>query len=241
MRAARAGFTLLEVLLAMTLMSMLAATLYASLHVAFRARDSVVAAGEESRAGQLALDMVRREMSEALPPKGILAGAFNGTDAQADNGADSDSVSFYAAAHTPAETPPEGDICLVEFALGTDDDGKTALVENTTTNLLAPETPTPTTEVLCRNVQALNLRYFDGTSWLDTWDSTQENDQPPLAIEVTLTLTAASGVPAAAAPSAVSGTQPAGRVLTRVVLLPCASVPQGNVVMPTTGRTTSTP
>jgi prepilin-type N-terminal cleavage/methylation domain-containing protein len=266
MRTARAGFTLLEVLLAMTLMSVLAATLYASLHVAFRARDSVEAAGEESRAGQLALDMVRRDLCEALPPTGVLAGAFTGTNNESGSaiggsvintgagigtatgigtGAGSNDISFYAAAHTPNDVPPEGDVCLIEFSLGADEDGKTALVRYTTTGLLAPETQTPAAEVLCRNVQALNFRFFDGTDWLDTWDSSQEVDasgrgELPLAVEVTLTLTAdAAGAPAA--PIATPGAQNAGRVLTCVVTLPCASIPESNVIMPTTGRTNSTP
>ena len=227
MRTARAGFTLLEVLVAMALMSMLAATLYASLHVAFRARNSVERVGEQSRAGQLALDMVRRDLSQTLPPKGILAGAFTGTDIQEDNGTDIDSVTFYAAGNTPPADTPESDVCMVTIGLGEDDEGKRALTRNITTNLLASETPEPKTEVLCRNVKGLNLRYFDGTDWQDAWDSTQYSDSAPLAIEVTLTLKpdAEAAALAASAPAGMDE----GTVLTRIVLLPCASAPSTTV------------
>jgi type II secretion system protein J len=236
MKRTRAAFTLLELLLAMALVSMLAATLYASLHIAFRARDSVQAASDEGRAGQLALDLMRRDLSEALPPKGILAGLFMGTDAQSDGGANADSVSFYASANTPVADHPQCDVCLVQYSLGSDENGQTALIRSTVTNLLATETPTPDTEVVCRNVMALNLRYFDGSDWLDTWDSTQHGDEPPLAVEVVLTLKPTS------APSPVpvtdqSPTDNTGYAITRVIMLPCAAAPQqNNVIMPSNNR-----
>jgi type II secretion system protein J len=237
MKTARAGFTLLEVLLAMGLVSLLAGTLYASLHVAFRARDSIQRAADQGSAGQLALDMMRRDLTEALPSNGILAGIFTGTDAQGQSGADADDISFYAAAHTGTSDLPEGDVCLIDYTIGNDEDGQPALVRNTTTNLLATDTQDPTTEVICRKVQALNLRYFDGSTWADSWDSAQQNNAPPVAVEVTLTLK--SDATTAQAPAATgTSAQNSGNVLTRVVLLPCAPAPQGNLInLPSSGRT----
>lgn len=265
MKNARTGFTLLELLLAMALMSMLAATLYASLHIAFRARDSVDRVSDTDRAGQLALDMMCRDLSEALPPGGRLAGPFTGTNNQSGSptattnttgtgvvsstamgstaGVSSSSacndISFYAAAHTPNDTPPEGDVCLLEYALSGGDNGNASLVRFTTTNLLAPQTPTPTNEVLCRNVQDLAFRFFDGTDWLDSWDSTQENNQPPVAVEITLTLQPSTGNSKTAAASTGSAGSSAptdgGRVLTRLVMLPCANSQQDVTPTSTSG------
>ncbi len=233
MRDARAGFTLLEILLAMTLMAMLAGTLYGSLHIAFRARDSVQRAIEETNAGALGLDLVRRDFSEALPPKGILAGTFIGSDDQWDNGRDADSMDFYASANMLDEPVGTCDIIHVSIALGTDDDGTVALVRNTTTNLLATEVPEPDTEVICRNVRSLNLRYFDGTDWLDSWDSTQEGDELPLAVELVLELKPFKDQPT----TTDSLGNPQGPVLTRVLVAPCASLPEGtNLTLPSSGR-----
>jgi prepilin-type N-terminal cleavage/methylation domain-containing protein len=41
-------------------------------------------------------------------------------------------------------------------------------------------------EVICRGVQSFTVRYFDGTEWQDTWDSTTEDNQIPAALEITL-------------------------------------------------------
>ena len=53
-----------------------------------------------------------------------------------------------------------------------------------TTNLLSPKVVDPEEHVLCRNVMSLNLRYFDGDSWLDEWDSTEDANSLPKAVEV---------------------------------------------------------
>ena len=41
-------------------------------------------------------------------------------------------------------------------------------------------------EVICRGVESFAVRYYDGTEWLDSWDSTQEDNQIPAALEITL-------------------------------------------------------
>jgi hypothetical protein len=58
------------------------------------------------------------------------------------------------------------------------------LVRQLTTNLLAPKEVDPEEQVLCRDVTALNLRYYDGDSWLEDWDSTADANSLPLAVEI---------------------------------------------------------
>jgi len=68
-------------------------------------------------------------------------------------------------------------------------------------------------EVLCRGVFGFNLRYFNGSEWLDTWDSTVENNTLPCAIEVTLQLDDAR--------------QPGvgGYYASKVIMIPCGPPP----------------
>ena len=63
-------------------------------------------------------------------------------------------------------------------------DGSQRLIRRITTNLLASRAVTPGEQVLCRNVVSLNLRYFDGSGWVDEWDSTADANSLPLAVEV---------------------------------------------------------
>lgn len=214
-RTHRSAFTLLEMLVALALMALLAASLYASLHIGFRARARAEAAVAPVRAATLPLELLRRDIESAPPPTGILAGAFVGQDARADGSAeDADTLVFYSAVEDVGRDGPM--IRKIELALTAADDGKdSALVRRVTANLLAPETPEPVEDTLCRNVMSFNLRYFDGSSWVDSWDSSTRENALPLALEVTLKIRNLDSV----------RTDADGYRLTRVFLLPCGVAP----------------
>jgi type II secretion system protein J len=208
----RDAFTLLEVLVALGLMSIMAVSLYASLHIGFAARRSAEAAIRPVRRASLGLEMVRADLQSAMPPVGILAGQFIGQDLAGDNGHDSDSLVLYAATSVAPAVTAECGVRKVEFALSSSSaDTEPALVRRVTTRLLAPETPEPVEEVLCRRVVSFNLRYFDGVNWLNSWDSTTQSNVLPLAVEVTLEMKREA-----------RGQADAGNYrLTRVFLMPC--------------------
>lgn len=183
------AFTLLEMLVATALIAIIACSLYASLGIAFRARRSALGAVAPVRKADLAVDMLGEDLRCAVVPKGVLAGPFVGEDGQDVAGSDSDSLVFYSTTSSPEPAVGVGDIKKVELGCEAAADGKTqVLVRLVTTNLLAPKTPEPVREVLCRGVLAFNLRYFNGSEWLDNWDSTTEDNTLPCAIEVTLQL-----------------------------------------------------
>jgi len=182
------AFTLLEMLVALAIMGALATSLCASLHIAFRARRSAEQALAPVRAATLAMDLVRQHVESALPPSGVLAGAFIGEDETGEStGADADTLTFFTTVgHAAAR---QCDIRKVELALVESDDGDWLnLALLTTTNLLAPETPDPREDILCRRVASLNMTYFDGSDWYDSWDSTTHDDALPLAVEVSIEL-----------------------------------------------------
>ena len=183
------AFTLLEVLVATALISILAGSLYATLRIAFKARRSAMASVEPVRKADLALGLLGEDLRSAAVPNGRLAGPFAGQDAADDRGHDSDSLAFYGTTRSPEAAEGIGDLQKVELLCEPSADGETqVLVRCVTTNLLSPTTVEPQREILCRGVYAFNLRYFDGTDWLDTWDSTTVNNVLPSAIEVTLQL-----------------------------------------------------
>jgi len=229
------GFTLLEMLVAITIMGILAALLYSSLNIGFRARSGAEAALAPVQSVTAALDLVRDDLEAAPRPNGILAGAFTGQDAKASYtgvdaktsyaGADGDSVSFYSAAEDVAGG--HLGIRMIEIGLASPSEGRDYnLVRRVTANLLAPKTPEPVEEVLCRNVVSFNLRYYDGTSWLDSWDSTTEDNNLPLAVEVTLLIRNAR--------PAQTGVGTYG--VTRLFMLPCAATPSaGGATTPSQG------
>jgi len=185
----RKAFTLLEVLVAATMTALLAGSLYATLYTAFRARRSGVEAVGSSRRAELAADFVCAELRSAVVPNGILAGTFFGEDATGPLGSESDTVSFYRTADAIDQEAGQGEIMMVELACEPSSRGSGMdLVRRVRRNLLAPTFYDLPAEVLCRNVLAFNLRYFDGVEWLDSWDSSVEENTLPLAVEVDLVL-----------------------------------------------------
>jgi len=188
-RRKASAFTLLEVLVATALISILAGSLYATLGIAFKARRSALASVEPVRKADLALGLLGEDLRSAAVPNGILAGPFVGQDAADDLGHGADSLAFYGTTRSPEAAEGIGDIKKVELLCEPSGDGKTqVLVRCVTANLLPPTAVEPQREIICRNVYAFNLRYFDGADWLDTWDSTTVNNVLPSAIEVTLQL-----------------------------------------------------
>lgn len=222
----RRGFTMLELLVATAMMGALAVSLYATLRVAFKARDSAMNAIAPVRAAQIAVDLIRSDIESALPPTGMLAGPF-----LAEFGIETPNAStiqFHCAATDPvlpnSATPQSssfgvnqpfvsGGIRRVELSVALLPDGTNGLVRRTTFKYaLSLTEPVPQEEVLCRGVRTFLLRYFDGFVWQDFWDSTQQGDALPMAIEMVLELDRPGGAPSPdEAPYRVS----------RIFTLPC--------------------
>ncbi|HUS48343.1 MAG TPA: type II secretion system protein GspJ [Phycisphaerae bacterium] len=212
-RQARA-FTLLELLAATAMTAVLAGSLYATLHTAFKARRNATSAVEQVRKAELAVELVRADIESAVVPKGILAGAFVGETGVNEAGQPSDTLVLHCTADGAARTEGAGDIRMVEFAFESDQDGKgMILLRRVTLNLLATRVEEPTAEVLCRGVRSFDLMYYDGTSWQEDWDSGAHDNTLPLAVQATLELVAEDGTNA----------EEGGYWVSRVFRLACGS------------------
>ena len=176
---------MLELLVALALMALVAGSLYGSLYVGFKAHHSATTAVEPARIAALALELLKQDLDAALPPTGVLAGAFTGT---AGSGAgDSSSLSFFSCANFPGPEETASDIRQVELSVETPaDETQPVLMRRVTTNLLAANAPAVREQVLCRRVRSFSVRYYDGSVWQDTWDSSGQGDILPFAVEVAL-------------------------------------------------------
>jgi prepilin-type N-terminal cleavage/methylation domain-containing protein len=181
------AFTLLELLVAMTLMVAAASCLYTALYTGFRAQRSAQAAVEPTATAINAVELVKQDLCGVLPPGSALAGAFIGTDATGIKGVEADSLSFYTTHIYPEEELPVGGLGQIELLLEEDsesDDGTYRLLRRVTTNLLPLRTAEAEEQVLCRGVASLNFRFYDGNDWVDEWDSTADANSLPRAVEV---------------------------------------------------------
>lgn len=188
------AFTMLELLVAMTLMVVIASCLYTALYTGFRAKRSALSAVEPTSLAINAIELIKQDTYGVLPVGGTLAGTFLGNDSLGINGVDADSLEFYTTHIYSENDNPVGGLGKIELGLEEDTDnlaGNTVydrdnyrLVRRITTNLLSPRAIEPEEQVLCRNVRSLNFRYFDGDSWLEEWDSTADANSLPLAMEI---------------------------------------------------------
>jgi type II secretion system protein J len=185
------AFTLLELLVAMSLMVVVAACLYTSLHTGFQARRSALAAVEPTFQAVNAIELLKRDMAGILPLDGVLAEAFMGTSDRNSRGDDADYVEFYTTTIHADDDELIGGLGKIELMLeaDTDEDRENyRLIRRITRNLLSPKDIDPEEQVLCRNVISLNLRYLDEDGWLEEWDSTADANSLPLAMEVDIQL-----------------------------------------------------
>ena len=211
-RRRRAGFTLLELTVAIAMMAIVTLSLYAAMTVAFRARRSARAQVDGVASAMIALDVIGQDLQSVLPPSatpsddatpaagdegGPLAGPFVGTDTGGPTGPAA-SVNFFALGRDdPASAADAGDAQAadptadgarqIELALDTSAAPPT-LVRRIRRNLLSEGALDVRDEPLLSGVRAFGLRYYDGANWLDQWDSAQQGDVLPRALEITLEL-----------------------------------------------------
>ncbi len=181
------GFTLLELLVAITLMAIISGALYGALYVAFKAQRTAENALKPTRSATLALELLERDFAAALP-LGMLVGSFQGQSGTGTGG--TDVLTFGSGANVPRENETGCDIRQITLSIESlPDDPQPVLLRSVTSNLLASADPVVRKEVLCRGVKSFALRYFDGTTWQATWDSSGVGVSLPLAVEVALEFT----------------------------------------------------
>jgi general secretion pathway protein J len=183
------GFTLLELLIAMTMMAIIAASLYTSMSIGFKAKEGAEKVVEKGRSAEIAIELIKSMLASSVVPNGILAGEFKGEDEKGEKGYDADTLTFFTADYNPGEDELASDIEKVELSISIRKDSQErVIVRKVTTNLLSPTTLDPEEEALCGGVRSMNLRYYDGSGWQDEWDSSENDNTLPKAVEITIVL-----------------------------------------------------
>lgn len=188
MRTRRSGFTLIELLVAMTIFSLVATAVYATLSAGRTATVRADRRGELFQIGRSAMALITRDL------KGILSSqsAYDAGLVGEDNG-DFDAVSLYTSSNVPdPHRTGESDLMQVRWYIGADSADDSIALQRSTVKLLTAITAFQDDlyliEPVAPEVTALDFRYFDGSTWLDSFDSVQSNTMPT-AIEVTLQVT----------------------------------------------------
>ncbi|MFA9476731.1 type II secretion system protein GspJ [Phycisphaerales bacterium AB-hyl4] len=185
------AFTLIEVLLALSLSTLLIGAVYWSLAAAFDAHRRSERVVGPPRTAEVVLEQLRADLRGAVRPGGYLAAEFVSLDASVARGAGERALVFYTTAGTAGEARTAG-VRRVEWALSQPSNellaDRPAVVRRVADNLLAPVVDEGYEQVLALEVVELTFRFYDGSQWEDDWDSTERGDALPWAVEVTLGL-----------------------------------------------------
>ena len=168
----RHAFTLIELVLAMAASAVLLAAIYGVFSSAVHARDEAVNRTREARVRARAANVLRNDLRNALVSGGTLAAALEGS-AQSPGGGFPGYLKFTTTTAPDVEDVPNPDVQQVEYYIVTDksavDQKAGMLVRAYTRNLLATTTEVATEEPLLAGVESMEVAFYDGTEWQDSW------------------------------------------------------------------------
>jgi len=175
------GFTLLELLLAVLVFSIVLGAIHVVFFSAFRLRNRTADAIERSLPLQQSLAIIKRDLGNLVPPGGTLSGALQSTPTISTSGSISGSrrgqngPEFYTVTGIVDDTAPWSEIRRVSYFLAapTNDAPGMDLYRSVARNLLPVSQDETDDQFLMSGVETIAFQYFDGNAWRDSWDSTQ--------------------------------------------------------------------
>ena len=175
------GFTLVEVLLAISLVAMMATLVFGSLYVTTSAIDAARANSANEQIVRSTLRVMIDELSVGVGPK---TGPWMGINGQQD-GQPADSIAFLTMGQFRG-TESTKDTELVRIVYTREGDRLLRFVRR---NLYGLTDESIEQVELASKVKGFNVRYYDGKSrlWVDEWDGRARPGTPKaLLIELTL-------------------------------------------------------
>jgi len=200
----RRAFTLIELIMAMAGAAVILSAIYGVFSRAVHLRDDATARTHEARVRMHALSVLRNDLSNARITEGdvVLAAVLSGSPIS-HSGNFPGFLKFTTTTATDDQDLPAGDIQEVEYYVTADPNARDAkagmLVRTVQRDLLTEVRGTPTEEPLLMGVQGLEIAFFDGTDWQESWEyDATNNPEIPAAVRVRIQPSVASGERAAA-------------------------------------------
>jgi prepilin-type N-terminal cleavage/methylation domain-containing protein len=184
-----AGFTLVELLLALFLFALVAGVVFA----AFAAVASGVEKGRQHielyRVGRVALLRMAQEVGAAMPPPAGSATGFQGKK-NADGGAGRDRIDFLTIPYRRySDKVPSYELCHVAYYVADNAQGKTALFREEDCSGEEDERRGPATRLELTDLAVgLEITYYDAAKDYEEWPPLRD-DQSLLPCRVRLALT----------------------------------------------------
>ncbi|MGA2557777.1 MAG: type II secretion system protein GspJ [Verrucomicrobiota bacterium] len=184
---AAAAFTLVELILAISIMSLILSGMISVLYISYNLQKHVNDALDQTLPVEQALTSIQHDLANlvcnnASTNGGLLIGSFQSIN-QTNTLPFQVGPDFYTTDGELDGLVPWGDVEKIDFLLQPPINRLNAgndLVRAVTRNLLQITQPPQPDEkrTLLSGVQNVLFTYWDGTSWEQTWDSTQQTNLP---------------------------------------------------------------
>jgi hypothetical protein len=186
---------LIEAILAIGIMAMVLFVINGAFFTALHLREQVTAAVDDALPAQQVTAILRRDLVCAMAPGGVLAGDFKVGNVSEMNMSQPVDIEMYTPTGSLRESDPWADIQMVTYELkpsGNRSAPGSDLYRSVTRNLLSTTTPDVQDQSLLSGVQDLHFSCYDGTQWLDQWDTTNGNTNLPVAVRVRIQMAGAN-------------------------------------------------
>jgi len=191
-----AAFTLIEMILAIGVASIVLIAANAAFFTALHLRDATADAVDAASPIDQSLTLLRRDLQCAVTPKasGVLSGDFKIGNVTSTGISEPVAAEIYTATGALSENAPWGDIQRVTYELKNSTSGVNGrdLYRSVTRNLLTETTPDVEDQLMIRGVDSVRFSAYDGSQWNDSWDTTDAtsaNTNLPVAVRVDIQLT----------------------------------------------------
>ena len=197
----RCGFTLIEAILALAISAIVLAAIGGVFAGALRLRDRTADAVDAALPLTQTFEVLRRDLQGTVGPSNVLAGDFKcGAQDMGENmdlgSSGGPGIDFFTTTGVVNDDEPWGDIQEVYYQLAPSTDRAGSghdLVRYVNRNLLTTGTAAPDKQSLMSNVQTVEFDCFDGSQWRNNWDTSQGDTNLPVAVRVSIQLTAPDG------------------------------------------------
>jgi general secretion pathway protein J len=170
----RQAFTLLELLIAVGIFGIVLASINTVFYSALRLRNRSTAATEERLPIEHAVEIIKQDLAGLMPPGGTLSGQLK-TSLDTSSTEMEDATAFYTNTGILDDTLPWGEVQKISYLLVTPTNQTAGrdLVRFVTRNLLPATTEEePAQQWLMSGVESITFQFYDGSQWVDTWDTT---------------------------------------------------------------------
>lgn len=186
----RRAFTLIEIMMALAGGAVILAAIYGIFSRSVHLRDDAMARTREVRLRARAVSVLRNDLRNALISGGRLAAVLTGSQTSQSGGFPGYLKFTTTTASDAGRDVPTADLQQVEYYIATDpaaqDPKAGLLVRAVDRDLLATVRHAPAEEPLLAGVKSMDVSFFDGESWQESWEVTEDDKSVPEAVKVRL-------------------------------------------------------